>query len=968
MSVIKIREETLYSPIINYLQKLGFQAFGQTKLERTTKSGRKYPDILFKLNSSNFVIEAKIGKPDEVGLEAIAQAYDYANLLGTRNIIILIYPKRLKNQVILDEKGLERIALDTKIHILAFTENLTDALDTTPKEFFESLRNHILVKRIKISFQSVVKQIEQYVKDLNSIIYQIRTDELVGEVVKKLDLFSAIGEIKDKEMAKKQVINLASYLLFNQLLFYHIYKKKSKNEELPELEEIKQVEDIQEYFKKITNIDYEAIYRINILGYIPNKPEVIDVLNAVIKAIKLLRAEHITHDLAGRFFHDLIPHEVRKVLAAFYTHPVAAEILAGLTIDAWDERVIDPACGSGTLLVAAYKRKMELYKQLYGLRDLDKIHKKFLEEDITGIDIMPFAAHITTLNLATQNIEQETNVVRIATRDSLELADSLKIEDFKKRGILIPSYSEVFQQTLFGASGQKIKKGALSPSGKGKGFYLEPVDVVIMNPPFSDREKMPADMREKIKNNKILGKICGHQINLWGYFLALADLLLKPNGKIGAVIPINIARGKATEKIRNYLLENYHIKYIIKPVSDIAFSEGASFRDVLFIAEKRKPKEDDITGIIFLKKSIRYLSQTEIDKIVTEIKGKSGKSIEYKSNFADVILLPLMEITKYKRNLMPFIGIFKPDNIKIFSSFINKIEHRGKEKITTLESFQIEEGFHASPAGLSELTFITGYHTNDRMKRAFLMLEKKLKESFIVRIKDTKIKFKIDKSDVIPALRTLTGINTFFVKDKDYFIKNQPAKINDLILLSKWKNKKEFDWSIVTEKLNGKETYLVVARRFRPDSPNTHFFAFYNDEKFVSPHTFKIIKTDKDSSKYQSLFLNSVIVLLNIIMFREQTTEGYTDIMESDLNLFKAFNVEKLLDNDKKLLDKIFDKLRNVEFPSILEQLENRFWARVELDKTILKILGFTDGEINEWLPKVYDAIVEELKAMKKVK
>ena len=48
---------------------------------------------------------------------------------------------------------------------------------------------------------------------------------------------------------------------------------------------------------------------------------------------------------------------------------------------------------------------------------------------------------------------------------------------------------------------------------------------------------------------------CGSQINLWGYFLALADDLIKDGGKIGAVIPINIARGKATEKIRNYIIK-----------------------------------------------------------------------------------------------------------------------------------------------------------------------------------------------------------------------------------------------------------------------------------------------------------------------------------------------------------------------------------------------------------------------------
>jgi type I restriction-modification system DNA methylase subunit len=241
--------------------------------------------------------------------------------------------------------------------------------------------------------------------------------------------------------------------------------------------------------------------------------------------------------------------------------------LTGLTIDDWDETVIDPACGSGTLLVSAYRRKMEIYTKLYGYQNLGEIHKRFVENDITGIDIMPFAAHLSAINLTMQNIEYPTNVVRIATQDALELAEKLKTKDFKTKGVRISPYTEAIQKTLTDIILNKEVKGALSPEGKGESFYIKPVDVVIMNPPYSDREKMPKDTREKLKKN-MLGEICGHQVNLWGYFLALSHYLLKDGGKIGAVIPINIARGKATEKIRNFLLENYHIRYIIKPVGD----------------------------------------------------------------------------------------------------------------------------------------------------------------------------------------------------------------------------------------------------------------------------------------------------------------------------------------------------------------------------------------------------------------
>ena len=92
---------------------------------------------------------------------------------------------------------------------------------------------------------------------------------------------------------------------------------------------------------------------------------------------------------------------------------------------------------------------------------------------------------------------------------------------------------------------------------------------------------MPQSMREEIQNYKILNQLCGTNINLWGYFLALADLLIKNNGMLGVVIPINIARGRASEKVRELLMKNFTCKFILKPLEDDAFSEGSYFKDIL---------------------------------------------------------------------------------------------------------------------------------------------------------------------------------------------------------------------------------------------------------------------------------------------------------------------------------------------------------------------------------------------------
>lgn len=952
MAVPKIEERTLYPPLIAYLKSIGFDAHGETKVTTT------HPDILFKIGTISFVVEVKIGKP-EIGLKAVAQASDYAKKLGTNNIVILIYPEKYRNQVLLDSKFLDQIALNKKINAGIYTKFWTEAVEDTTENIFNTLKEKTLTETVTVDFKTIVNQIEYYIRDLNSIVYQISTDELASEVVNKLDLFSSIGEIKDKEVAKKQVINLASYLLLNQILFYHIFRERTKRS-IPELQEVATVRGMQGYFDEITRIDYQSIYRVNILGHIPENQHVLNTLNEVIKAIKVLRVEHITEDLAGRFFHDLIPFEVRKVLAAFYTHPVSAELLAGLTIGSWNETVLDPACGSGTLLVSAYKRKMKLYQKLHGFQKLNEIHKKFLENDITGIDIMPFAAHITTLNLASQDMEQETNTVRIATIDSLSLSDVMKTKKFKEEGHRISSYTREIQKSIDQSQSDTLirKEGSVSLKGKGQGFMLTPVETVIMNPPFSDREKMPEDMRINLKENKTLTKICGNQVNLWGFFIALADLTLKHNGKMGAVLPINIGRGKATEEIRNYLLKNYKIKYIVKAVNDLAFSEGAQFRDILIIAEKSKPHSEDIIGVVFLKKSIREMAIGDSSKIAEKIRDIPCKKGISKNTDFDIYFETYDELCKLEDNLMPILGASDAENIDVFTHFLNLLRTRGKTKLKYLSTFDIREGFHASPAGYRETS-------TDRTKRAFLIIRNEEGDNVEATVKGSNLIFKIPKDSLLPALRTLTSVDSFYVgKNRDYFVKEEFKGFDSLLTFSKWKDKKGFDWDSVRKGVEDKATYLALARRFRPNSKSTHFFAFFSNEMFISPHTFKILRVSEEEGKFQSLFLNSVISLLCIITLREQTTEGFTDIMESDLNYFITLNTSKLTEKETQKLDSLFQELKDATFPSIVEQLEKRHWARLKLDEAVLSIIGFSKEEINEWLPKVYDALVRELKAI----
>ena len=49
----------------------------------------------------------------------------------------------------------------------------------------------------------------------------------------------------------------------------------------------------------------------------------------------------------------------------------------------------------------------------------------------------------------------------------------------------------------------------------------------------------------------------------------------------------------------------------------------------------------------------------------------------------------------------------------------------------------------------------------------------------------------------------------------------------------------------------------------------------------------------------------------------------------------------------------------------VLEQLRGRFWARVEIDRAILKVLGFNEQETNQILDYLYPALTKEIEQLK---
>ena len=491
----------------------------------------------------------------------------------------------------------------------SFGKTISDETISSAANFIADLiTGTITAPPIELKDETIIRILNASVNQLSAftgVVPKRKLEQLSGMFfAKTLD-----PSIMENESSKKEfedaMAKAAAYLIVNQILFYHLLS--SATGEFKPLKSVNDPEELQELFNKVLSKDFEPVFGSKIVGFLPKNAT--SVLNQIINAVKSLKLEQVRRDVIGKVFHGIIPETIRKRIAAYYTKNTAAELLANLCIKKAEDIVVDLACGSGTLLVAAYTRKKELYAKKGEIAD----HKKLLSE-IYGIDISLFAGHLSAVHLSLQEPIYYTEDVNILIEDAFNIAPGFKAFTIR----------EVVEDKV-------IKEGRPVPY---------PVDVIIMNPPFTSVERLerryvertlvPAMKRDK-KDKWAKGRGAGLHV----YFLLHADGFLRKGGYIGAVLPESMLDYVKTG-IKQYLLDNYHIEYIIS--SDVEyFSEQTDFRDMLLVA--RKGKEDKPTKFVMLKVE---LSPSNIKEILRKIK----KNYNYEDNEVRIRIVEKGELEK----------------------------------------------------------------------------------------------------------------------------------------------------------------------------------------------------------------------------------------------------------------------------------------------------------------------------------
>ena len=380
------------------------------------------------------------------------------------------------------------------------------------------------------------------------------------------------------------------------------------------------IDAFREAWRGILAVDYRPVFEtgrvaLAVLTADPDTSLAVRSLAEVITRVSE-RVTGLRHDLLGRIFHRVL--DTARYDGSFYTSTAAAVLLATLALrehDAdWSDpdvvaalRICDPACGTGTLLMAAAERIRDLRNAAgRGDPEDEEVLGLLLVEDVLwGYDVNLTATHMAASTLGMLSPTTRFNRMNVH-RSLLGVFDGtayLGSLDFLSGQARLAAWPSSTQQV---------------ESEEGIGEPPPPMDLVIMNPPFtrdslrhdqfSRADELAIKNREKdaleafSRQDDVLLRSSGGDLvvaeseqaaarlhSSGGVFTVLAEKLLKADvATLALVLPSVVPTAPGNLALRKYLAQRFHIDTIVSShdPARIFFSENTSIGEILMVCRR----------------------------------------------------------------------------------------------------------------------------------------------------------------------------------------------------------------------------------------------------------------------------------------------------------------------------------------------------------------------------------------------
>lgn len=981
-----VQENTITVRLIGLLKERGLPGVDFEQHFPILRGRPRKPDAAFAHNGTN-LISAKLGAGKEA--EAISSAQSYQTLIGESTILgdvfAVVYPKAAQG----------RFTLWVLANSRHDVENWTEPSLELVADRIANVVNGVYVGR-ESKTASAKRVLSLAVSEVSDALTGVERDRLKAVFGGREFFDSVLAYQIGPEEEEGALRAAAGYLLVNQVLFYEVLSRHLplKYPAIPTVDPPDPKVIWSNYFALVLEKDYRPIFEVDVSSCLEGQRGN-DGLFKVVNSIRALVPGLEQREIMGDVFHELIPLTFRKPLGAYFTNRRAAELLARLSVDEAGWKVMDPACGSGTLLVAAYRQKRELYS---GPLTAAEVHKQFVERDLVGIDVMAFVAHLAAVHLAIQEPLEDTDRVQIGVDDSTRKVPGDKLQETTK------SLRELFRQRTLTATGET----GLSPTPSGIGvfavkgsvglgrsqappFVLDHPNIVITNPPFTSCNNMATAYRRQIEGSfsgsSLYTKALAGRWSLQVPFLLLADRFLEPGGRIAAVLPFTTFSGKYFEPLVDLLLTKYSVKYIVAGVHGCAFSDDTHLTEILLVADKRPADPDHKFKLIGLKRGPHSWTEEDYGRIRNLVRALRSGVTPAADVLAVVRDIPQASLG-YRRERLPKLvadltrsfaaASDRIDAMLTASSAVATIKEvleRNHWQIFIGKAFRVfKDAPDETGHGLHSYggAAIMASSAPERAKKAhdrFVVVGRSSNWVELEDLEQTGTRFRLPAYETIGYLRRFAGVDRLDAsRVVDLTVRRYSSHVEPLLKhvygddsTSKVQTLKR-DWK---EKVDADQAHLLIAYKSRIVAPGTRLIAARSTEPvFVAGDVYGVRGTSKSDEEILTLWFNSTPFLLSLLANRTVTTGPWGRLDKKILERMPLMDPRKLTADQTKRITTAYRELANVQWPSILEQYRDGFPPRKLLDRAIMTVIAPNRAKGEELLSRMTKAASEHLEGL----
>jgi hypothetical protein len=434
------------------------------------------------------------------------------------------------------------------------------------------------------------------------------------------------------------------------------------------------------------------------------------------------------------------------------------------------------------------------------------------------------------------------------------------------------------------------------------------------------------------------------QMGLHIFSLFLADAILKPGGRIAAVLPAPTFYSKYSEGLKDFLLSRYHIRIIVGTTTDKAFSEGSDFKEVMFVADKRSKGEKLTDQVRFATVSdeLTYDNFRAVAQSVWE-----DSSAQFNIDYRTVA----REKLKKSWNWIKFLEHHK------IHSVADVLQSNPKIRNAASLGLRIVRGFEMYGP---EFFFLP----NKDWKKTG-----ETTEEIIFTHNDSGTSCSFPRSILLLALRKPSFYSESVTPDVDHYVLRIKTG-QEALVPQEYIEERQEHWQVAKNRF-GAHWIQHIDRQLNSKKPFGHLFTVdkfgitttgtiihYSDEQITASKNFYLVDCNSKKAKLLAAWMSSTLFILLFLAARREIGGAFGRLQIVDYQEEPLFLMTTEMGADA-LADILsaFDEFRVLNLPALRDQIG---WnPRRNLDLAILRALEMEEIRPNDFLESRYQTISE---------